>query len=46
MESLTADLISEAEQIIAQIDDAGGMVKAIEKGIPKKNRSFCGDKAG
>ena len=41
MESLTTDLIKEAEKIIEQINDAGGMVKAIEKGIPKKNRSIC-----
>ncbi len=36
MESLTADLIEEAEKIIEQINDAGGMVKAIEKGIPQR----------
>ena len=36
MESLTTDLIKEAEKIIEQINDAGGMVKAIEKGIPQR----------
>ena len=36
MESLTCDLIDEAEKIIKQIEDAGGMVKAIEKGIPQR----------
>ena len=30
------DLIDEAEKIIEQINDAGGMVKAIEKGIPQR----------
>ena len=36
MESLTCDLIDEAEKIIKQIEDAGGMVKAIEKEYPRE----------
>ena len=36
MEKLTADLIAQAEQIIEEVDAVGGMVKAIELGIPKR----------
>lgn len=36
MEKLTADLVAQAEKIIAEVDAAGGMVKAIEQGIPKR----------
>ena len=36
MESLTSDLIEEAEKIMNEIEKAGGMVKAIEKGIPQR----------
>ena len=35
LESLTSDMIGEANKLIKEIDDAGGMVKAIEMGIPK-----------
>ena len=35
LESLTSDMIREANNLIKEIDDAGGMVKAIEMGIPK-----------
>lgn len=35
MESLTADLIEKAHQIIAEVDEYGGMTKAISAGIPK-----------
>ena len=35
VESLTSDMIKEANKLIKEIDDAGGMVKAIEMGIPK-----------
>ena len=35
LESLTSDMIREANNLIKEIDDVGGMVKAIEMGIPK-----------
>ncbi len=35
LESLTSEMIKEANKLIKEIDDAGGMVKAIEMGIPK-----------
>ncbi len=35
VEKLTSDMIREAKKLISEIDDAGGMVKAIEQGIPK-----------
>ena len=35
LESLTSEMISEANKLIDEIDEAGGMVKAIEMGIPK-----------
>ena len=35
VESLTSEMIKEANKLIKEIDDAGGMVKAIEMGIPK-----------
>ncbi|NRA64361.1 MAG: methylmalonyl-CoA mutase [Pseudobacteriovorax sp.] len=35
MESLTHDLIKKSEEIIAEINDMGGMVEAIQKGYPK-----------
>lgn len=35
MESLTADLVSKAEEIIGEINDLGGMVEAIQSGYPK-----------
>ncbi len=35
MESLTQELISKAEEIIAEIEELGGMSKAIESGLPK-----------
>ena len=35
LESLTSDMIGQANKLIKEIDDAGGMVKAIEMGIPK-----------
>lgn len=35
VESLTNELIEKATEIIDEIDKAGGMTKAIEKGIPK-----------
>ncbi|MBF0188443.1 MAG: cobalamin-dependent protein, partial [Magnetococcales bacterium] len=36
MESLTAQLADQARSIIAEIDAAGGMVKAIETGLPMR----------
>ncbi len=36
VESLTDQIIKEARAIIRQIDDAGGMAKAIESGLPKR----------
>ncbi len=35
MESLTQDLIAKAEAIMSEIEQAGGMVAAIQKGLPK-----------
>ncbi len=35
VESLTSSIIDESLKLINEIDDAGGMVKAIELGIPK-----------
>ena len=35
VESLTSEMIKEANKLIKEIDDVGGMVKAIEMGIPK-----------
>ena len=35
VESLTQDLVDRAEEHIAEIEELGGMVKAIEKGLPK-----------
>lgn len=35
MESLTADLVKRAEAILAEVEAAGGMAKAIESGMPK-----------
>ena len=35
LESLTSSMVSEANKLINEIDDVGGMVKAIEMGIPK-----------
>ena len=36
VESLTDNIVQEARKIIQQIDDVGGMAKAIELGIPKR----------
>ena len=35
LESLTSSMVVEANKLISEIDDVGGMVKAIEMGIPK-----------
>jgi len=35
LESLTSSVIKESKKLMKEIDDAGGMVKAIELGIPK-----------
>jgi methylmalonyl-CoA mutase len=35
MESLTQDLMNEAERILREVEEAGGMVKAIQQGMPK-----------
>ncbi|WP_099825532.1 methylmalonyl-CoA mutase [Oceaniglobus indicus] len=35
VEKLTADLIAEAEKLIAEVDDLGGMTKAVASGMPK-----------
>lgn len=37
VESLTNDLVQEAWKIISEIEDMGGMTKAVEKGLPKLN---------
>src|SRR6202044_980728 len=35
IESLTHALVSHAEQLIAEVNELGGMTKAIEAGVPK-----------
>ncbi|WOI55349.1 methylmalonyl-CoA mutase [Palleronia sp. LCG004] len=35
VEKLTADLIEEARKLIAEVDDLGGMTRAVESGMPK-----------
>jgi len=35
MESLTNDLVDQARGIIEEIDELGGMAKAIDSGMPK-----------
>jgi methylmalonyl-CoA mutase len=35
VESLTASLVAEAEKLIAEVEDMGGMTKAVEAGLPK-----------
>ena len=35
LESLTSSMVNEANKLIDEIDEVGGMVKAIELGIPK-----------
>ncbi|HYX32722.1 MAG TPA: methylmalonyl-CoA mutase [Oligoflexus sp.] len=35
MESLTQNLMNEAERILREVEEAGGMVKAIQQGLPK-----------
>ncbi|MBU0991309.1 MAG: methylmalonyl-CoA mutase [Proteobacteria bacterium] len=35
VESLTASIVREAEKIIKEVEDMGGMAKAIESGMPK-----------
>ncbi|MEA9354966.1 methylmalonyl-CoA mutase [Bacteriovorax sp. PP10] len=37
MESLTQEMINRAEEIMAEVEQAGGMAKAIETGLPKLN---------
>jgi methylmalonyl-CoA mutase len=37
MESLTEDMVKKAREIIEDIDQHGGMAKAIEMGIPQRN---------
>jgi methylmalonyl-CoA mutase len=35
LESLTANLVREAEKLIAEVEELGGMTKAVETGMPK-----------
>ena len=35
VESLTSQIIEQAKKLLSEVENAGGMVKAIEKGIPK-----------
>jgi len=37
IESLTASLVKHAEELIAEVNEMGGMIKAIEAGIPKQH---------
>jgi methylmalonyl-CoA mutase len=41
MESLTRDLAAEALKIIEEIEDMGGMTKAIISGVPKLKIEEC-----
>jgi len=36
VESLTASLVEEARKLIAQVDELGGMTRAVEDGFPKR----------
>ena len=47
MEKLTQDIAERAREIIKEVDQLGGMAKAIEKGVPKLNieRSAAGKQA-
>ncbi len=47
MEKLTQDIAERAREIIKEVDELGGMAKAIEKGVPKLNieRSAAGKQA-
>jgi len=36
MESLTDELVTRAREVIAQVDELGGMAKAVESGMPKR----------
>ncbi|PWR18609.1 methylmalonyl-CoA mutase [Zavarzinia aquatilis] len=35
VEKLTADLVAEARKLIAEVEEMGGMTKAVESGLPK-----------
>ncbi len=35
LESLTASMVAEARKLIAEVEDLGGMTKAVESGMPK-----------
>ncbi len=37
IEALTASLVKHAEELIAEVKESGGMIKAIEAGIPKQH---------
>ncbi|MDG1708859.1 MAG: methylmalonyl-CoA mutase, partial [Emcibacteraceae bacterium] len=37
VESLTNDLVQKAWKVISEVEDMGGMTKAVEKGLPKLN---------
>jgi methylmalonyl-CoA mutase len=41
MESLTASLAAEARKVIAEIEELGGMARAIESGMPKLRIEEC-----
>jgi len=41
MESLTASVASEARKLIAEVDELGGMTKAIQNGMPKLRIEEC-----
>src|SRR5688572_3503158 len=36
IESLTASLVKHAEELIAEVNEVGGMIKAVDAGIPKQ----------
>jgi methylmalonyl-CoA mutase len=41
MESLTASVANEARKILAEVEELGGMTKAIQKGMPKLRIEEC-----
>jgi methylmalonyl-CoA mutase len=41
MESLTASVAAEARKIIAEVEELGGMTRAIEEGMPKRRIEEC-----
>ena len=45
VESLTASLVAEARKLIDEVDELGGMTKAVESGMPKMRNRAGGGRA-